>query len=117
MARPGTFQKGHKLAKGSNGQLRRDLTLELIQQLNELDPNNKNRTKMARLMRNLIARATYGSDTKGPKGKVKEGLGDLAAQMYIFDRLEGRPAQDLNVRKNTNISDCSYAVTQFGIVS
>ena len=55
-----TFKKGHKHAIGSNGQLRRDLTVELISQLNEVakDPDGVNRPKMHRLVRNLITQAT-----------------------------------------------------------
>jgi hypothetical protein len=30
------FQKGHKFSPGSNGQIRRDATIELISQLNDV---------------------------------------------------------------------------------
>jgi hypothetical protein len=76
MTRPGTFQKGHKLAIGSRGQIHRDLTIELISQLNE--PSDKRQpsvTKLQRVISNLIANAING---------------DLVAIKAIFDRVEGR---------------------------
>jgi hypothetical protein len=75
MARPGTFQKGHKLGIGSRGQIRRDLTIELISQLNEIFDKGTGQTKLQRVVSNLIALAING---------------DLAAIKEIFDRVEGK---------------------------
>jgi hypothetical protein len=96
MARNATsFSKGHKFGKGSNGQLRRDLTIELISQLNEIEPNDpQQRPKLHRVVRNLIRQATTAHD-KVVDGKTIEGSGDLAAIKEIFDRLEGKPAQKI----------------------
>jgi hypothetical protein len=97
VARP--WPKGNKYGRGSQGQLRRDLTIELISQLNELDhdcnfmPPDK-RLKLNRIVRNLIERACHAGDEFDEKGNLKKpGSGDLAAILAIFDRLEGRPAQ------------------------
>jgi hypothetical protein len=53
MGRPGTFKKGNKAGIGARGQLRKDLTNELIRQLNEVDPHG-------RMMRSTIAWRTAG---------------------------------------------------------
>jgi hypothetical protein len=77
--RPGTFQKGHKLAIGSRGQIRRDLTIELISQLDEIfDKRQPSVTKMDRVVSNLVEHAMRG---------------DPAAIKEIFDRVEGRVSQ------------------------
>jgi hypothetical protein len=90
MTRPGTFQKGHKLAIGSRGQIRRDLTIELISQLNEIFDKRTGQTNLQLVVSNLIALAT-GADEYDKKGNlVKRGTGDLAAIKEIFDRIEGR---------------------------
>src|ERR1700738_1281597 len=90
MTRPGVFQKGHKLAIGSRGQIRRDLTIELISQLDEIFDKRTGQTKLQRVVSNLIAQAT-GVDEYDEKGNlVKEGTGDLAAILAIFDRVEGK---------------------------
>jgi hypothetical protein len=90
MTRPGVFQKGHKLAIGSRGQLRRDLTIELISQLDEIFDKRTGQTKLQRVVSNLVAQAT-GVDEYDEKGNlVKEGTGDLAAILAIFDRVEGK---------------------------
>jgi hypothetical protein len=90
MTRPGTFQKGHKLSIGSRGQIRRDLTIELISQLNEVVDKRTGQTKLQRVVSNLVAQAT-GVDEYDEKGNlVKEGTGDLAAILAIFDRVEGK---------------------------
>ena len=88
------FQKGHKLAKGSNGQIRRDLTTELISQLNETIEcaDGMKRTKLHRVVKNLIAQA-IGTDMVNSDGTITESTGDLMAIKEIFDRLEGRPKQ------------------------
>jgi hypothetical protein len=88
--RPGTFQKGHKLAIGSRGQIRRDLTVELISQLNEIFDKRTGQTNLQRVVSNLVAQAS-GADEYDEKGKlVKRDTGDLAAIKEIFDRVEGR---------------------------
>jgi hypothetical protein len=90
MTRPGVFQKGHKLAIGSRGQIRRDLTIELISQLDEIFDKRTGQTKLQRVVSNLVAQAT-GVDEYDEKGNlVKEGTGDLAAILAIFDRVEGK---------------------------
>ena len=90
MTRPGVFQKGHKLAIGSRGQIRRDLTIELISQLDEIFDKRTGQTKLQRVVSNLVAKAT-GVDEYDEKGNlVKEGTGDLAAILAIFDRVEGK---------------------------
>jgi hypothetical protein len=77
--RPGTFQKAHKLAIGSRGQIRRDLTIELISQLDEIfDKRQPSVTKMDRVVSNLVEHAMRG---------------DPAAIKEIFDRVEGRVSQ------------------------
>jgi hypothetical protein len=81
-----TFTKGHKFypgAKGSNGQLRRDMTVELISQLNEIcamPGSNEQRENMHWVIKALIENAKAGDNT---------------AILGIFDRLEGKPAQKL----------------------
>jgi hypothetical protein len=92
------FQKGNKLAAG-RGVLRRDPTIELITQLNELcktyDGSKANRTKLNRMISNLIAKATDGDDVVVDGKLIKEGTGDLNAILAIIDRIEGRPAQKI----------------------
>jgi hypothetical protein len=76
MTRPGTFQKGHKLAIGSRGQIHRDLTISLISKLNEpVDKRQPSVTKLQRVVNNLVEHAMNG---------------DPAAIKEIFDRVEGR---------------------------
>ena len=60
-------QQGGK--KGSNVQLRRDLTIELVSQLNETlkDKDGIERTKLHRVIKNLITQATT-SDEYDEKG-------------------------------------------------
>jgi len=103
-----TFRKGHggKGGPGSNGQLRRDLTIELISQLNEFDhdctflPPEK-RLKLNRIVHNLIERACHGGDEFDEQGNFKRpGTGDLAAILAIFDRLEGKPTQTMTGPNN-----------------
>jgi hypothetical protein len=91
MTRPGTFQKGHKLAIGSRGQIHGDWTIALISQLNEpVDKRQPSVTKSQRVVSNLIAHAT-GVDEYDEEGNlVKRGTGDLAAILAILDRVEGR---------------------------
>jgi hypothetical protein len=93
------FQKGHKLARGSNGQIRHDVTLEMISQLNEvcknIDGSPSKRRKLHRLVHNLITKATIGDDRIGPDGKIIEGTGDTTAILAIIDRIEGRPSQKI----------------------
>ena len=106
MARPGTFKKGHKLAKGSNGQIRRDLTIELISQLNETltDKNGINRLKLQVVVSNLIDQATEHVPILNAKGEeIGVEKGDLTAIIHIFDRLEGRPTQRAELKDDSHI--------------
>jgi hypothetical protein len=90
MTRPGTFQKGHKLAIGSRGQIRRDLTIELNSQLDEIFDERTGQTKSQRVVSNLVEQAA-GVDEYDEEGNlVKRGIGDLAAILAIIDRVEGR---------------------------
>jgi hypothetical protein len=94
------FQKGNQLGKNSIHQ-RRDLTMELIAQLDEVlkykHPLTKEkRTFKQRIVRNLIRCAATCGDEFDTNGKlIKEGDGDLNAILAIFDRLEGKPSQKL----------------------
>jgi hypothetical protein len=83
------ISKGHKFSPGVNGQLRRDATLELISQLNEVikSGDGTKRPKLHRLIRNLITKATTGDDKIGKNGEIIEGTGDLTAILAIIDRL------------------------------
>src|ERR1700730_6076428 len=86
------FQKGNQLAKGHNGGLRREVTVELVSQLNEMlkCKDGVDRTKLHRLVKNLITQATTGGEVVDEKGTVThEGAGDLQAILAIYDRLEG----------------------------
>jgi hypothetical protein len=90
------FQKGNQLAK--NGPMRRDLTVELITQLNEIlkSPDGVPRTKLHRVVKNFITQATTGADVVDAEvNVVVEGAGDLAAIQEIFNRLEGKPSQKI----------------------
>jgi len=90
MTRPGTFQKGNKLASGSHGQFRRDFTIELVSQLNEIHDKRTGQTNLQRIVSNLIAQAK-GVDKYDKKGKlVKRDTGNLRAIKTIMDRVEGR---------------------------
>jgi hypothetical protein len=63
-----------------------------VTQLNELIKNydGSKRTKLHRLIKNLITKATTGDDVLDKNGNiVKEGTGDLTAILAIIDRLEG----------------------------
>jgi hypothetical protein len=90
------FQKGHQINKGRSGGMRRDATLEIVSQLNEavknIDGSKEARDNLHRLVANLIAKATVGSD-KIVKGKLVKGTGDLTAILAIIERLEGKPKQ------------------------
>jgi hypothetical protein len=86
------------------------ITSELIQQLNEVDPKT-GRSKLQRLVENLIEKATTGDDrylmetrTRMVNGKkvtyqvptntlVHKGTGDLAAIKEILNRVDGKPVQ------------------------
>jgi hypothetical protein len=92
------FQKGNQLANGHNNKLRRDSTIELVTQLNELikSKDGSQRTKMHRMISNLIAKATTAFDVLDDKGNiVKEGTGDLQAITEIMNRLDGKPSQKI----------------------
>ena len=106
------FKKGHKHGLGSNGQLRRDITIELISQLNEFDTVNylpgEQRLKLHRVVDNLIEKALgrdeyYEEDVSDENGKLlhkkgelkKRDTGDLRAIVEIANRLEGRPGRKI----------------------
>ena len=98
------FQKGNQLAKGrsnsTNGGMRRDTTIELITQLNELsktyEGTPEQRTNLNRMIRNLVTKATTGDDVDEKTGKLlKEGTGDLQAILAIMDRVDGKPSQQI----------------------
>jgi len=98
------FQKGNRAAVGNKGPHRdRTMTLELISQLNALDPQT-NRSRLSRIIEKLIQLASglyveYETVKVKEKGKVvekkikvlKERDADLDAIMLIWDRLEGKP--------------------------
>jgi hypothetical protein len=51
------------------------------------------RTKLHRVVKNLITQATTGADVVDADGNVVvEGAGDLAAITEIFNRIEGKPS-------------------------
>ena len=89
--------KGDKInPEGRNG-LRRDLTIELITQLNEVleHPVGSQRIKLHKIVGNLILHAMGRNEYDAEGRLVKEDIGDLAAIREIFDRLEGRPRQKI----------------------
>ena len=114
MARQGqvkrtSFAKGdgriaeRRKAIGARGQMRRDMTMLLVQKLNEAE-KNRDRSKMEKIIDNLVDRAMYAGEVLNEKGKViVPARGDMEAIKYIFDRLEGRPAQQLNVSKDSHV--------------
>jgi hypothetical protein len=76
------FEKGNTYGK-DNKPLRRDMTLELIDELNELctrPGSEERREKMRWVIKALVNNAMDG---------------DNAAIIAIFDRLEGKPAQKI----------------------
>jgi hypothetical protein len=92
------FQKGNTLGKEATHQ-RRDFTVELLAQLDEIVKYKLPLTKeqlsfKQRIIRNLLMRAACLGDEFDAEGKlIKEGMGDLQAILAILDRLEGKPAQ------------------------
>jgi hypothetical protein len=79
------FQKGNTYAM--KGPMRHDTTIELITQLNEMTKgfDGKKRTKLNRLIKNLITKATTADDVLDKDGNIiKEGTGDLAAIQEII---------------------------------
>jgi hypothetical protein len=99
----GTFVKGHKHHptplrenRGTNRQLRRDLTIELVSQLNQMDKFNKSsreeRENLHYVVENLILHAVGVDKFDEKTGKWVRDRGDLQAILALFDRLEGRPA-------------------------
>jgi hypothetical protein len=107
MAGPRLFQRGNRIGTGARGQLRSMIASEIIQQLNEVDPKT-GRSKLQRLVENLIEKATTGDDrylmetrTRTVNGKkvkyqvptetlVHKGTGDLHAIKEIFNRVDGK---------------------------
>jgi len=78
--------------------MRHDTTIELITQLNEMtkDVDGHKRTKLHRLIKNLITKVTTADDVLDKDGNVvKEGIGDLSAIQEIINRLEGKPSQKI----------------------
>jgi hypothetical protein len=60
------------------------------------DNSEPSRTKLNRMIENLITKATDGDDVVNAEGKlVKKGTGDLAAIREIMDRIEGKSAQKI----------------------
>src|ERR1700737_996476 len=84
------FQKGNQHAR--KGPMRHDTTIELITQLNELTnyADGSKRTKLHRLIKNLITKATTADDVLD-----KDGTGDFSANQEIINRLEGKPSQKI----------------------
>ena len=99
------FEKGNKLAKGSNGQIRRDLTIELISQLNELmDKKIPDRIKLQGVVSNLIAHALEHVPIFNKEGaEIGTEKGDLMAIIQIFDRLEGKPPMKAEVKSDSHV--------------
>jgi hypothetical protein len=107
MTGPRTFQRGNRIGTEARGQLRSMITSEIIQQLNEVDPKT-GRSKLQRLVENLIEKATTGDDrylmetrTRMVNGKkvkyqvptktlVHKGTGDLDAIKEIINRVDGK---------------------------
>jgi hypothetical protein len=90
------FQKGNTHAM--KGPMRHDTTIELITQLNDLIKcaDGSKRTKLHRLIKNLLAKATTADDVLDKDGNIiKEGTGDLSAIQEIINRLEGKPSQKI----------------------
>jgi hypothetical protein len=80
------------------GPMRHDMTIELITQLNDLIKcaDGSKRTKLHRLIKNLIAKATTADDVLDKDGNIiKEGTGDLSVIQEIINRLEGKPSQKI----------------------
>ena len=75
--------RSRKVINYHNGGLRREVTVGLVTQLNEMlkCKDGVDRTKLHRLVKNLITQATTA--------------GDLTAILAIYDRLEGRPSQKI----------------------
>jgi hypothetical protein len=89
------------LVRGPGRSERRDFTMELLAQLDEIvkykGPLTKEqRTFKQRIVRNLIRRAACLGDEFDKDGKlIKEGMGDLQAILAIIERLEGKPKQQI----------------------
>ena len=58
-------------------------------------PDGTKRPKLHRVIKNLITQATTSADVVNEDGTITEGTGDLTAIKEIFDRLEGRPKQQI----------------------
>lgn len=97
--KPGTFQKGNKLAVGSGGPKKsRPVTSAIIQKLNEVDPTT-GREYVWRLVDELFEQALSSTITTGKgKNKIKTRvLGDLSAITAIMDRSDGKPVQGIGI--------------------
>jgi hypothetical protein len=76
------------------------MTMVLIQQLNEAEKKT-NRAKMHIVVEKLVELAMEGGGALyDAKGKLIKRYGDLEAIKYLFDRLEGRPAQSMGIFKD-----------------
>jgi hypothetical protein len=75
------FEKGNKAGGGAVSQLRRDMTVRLIEKLNQIITQPKSKEKM--LAMDAIVEALIWNAIEGDMTAIKE----------IFDRLEGKPAQ------------------------
>src|SRR5215210_8068526 len=83
MPKPGTFQKGNKAAVGHGPATRPDIcTQALISQLHEIDKSTR-KEKIHKVCAQLIKNATEGGET--------------AAIKEIFDRVQGRAPQAIQV--------------------
>jgi len=103
-----TFKKGNKLGKGTQRQFRRDITLELVSQLNEFakDENGVSRSKLHLVVRNLVDRAVEHVPVFDKDGhEIGVEKGDMQAIIHIFDRLEGKPRQTLEAKTETTIRE------------
>jgi hypothetical protein len=87
------FSEGNQLAAGHNN-LRRDTTVELVTQLNELIKcaDGSKRTRLHRLIKNLITKATTADDVLDKDGNViKEGTNEVRNDYQPQDSQGPRP--------------------------
>jgi len=81
------FQKGNQLAKGGSGPFRRDPTIELVTQLNELIKNydGTKRTKLHRLIKNRRHLLIRGSaPSRGSSGGRRRGRAALPVRSTVW---------------------------------
>src|ERR1700730_12501765 len=90
--------RSRKVMNYHNGGLRREVTVELVTQLNEMlkCKDGGDRTKPHRLAQILIAQAAPGADeVDEPAKEIPEGAAARTAILPISDRLEGRPSHKI----------------------